>query len=82
MMGEGSSTHARHGASRVTACHPAILCRPKTCKDAISLGLELYADKQFKKAIAMWQKSLELPGSGAMRMSGTVREFRCAAALT
>mmetsp|Transcript_36297 Transcript_36297/g.92760 ORF Transcript_36297/g.92760 Transcript_36297/m.92760 type:complete len:218 (+) Transcript_36297:185-838(+) len=50
---------------------------PKTCKDAISLGLELYADKQFKKAIAMWQKSLELPGSGAMRMSGTVREFSC-----
>ena len=24
----------------------------------------------------MWQKALELPGSGAMRLSGTVREFR------
>lgn len=50
---------------------------PKVCKEAINAGLELYRSKQYKEAITMWQKSLEMPGSGAMRMSGTVREFSC-----
>mmetsp|Transcript_28679 Transcript_28679/g.80745 ORF Transcript_28679/g.80745 Transcript_28679/m.80745 type:complete len:218 (-) Transcript_28679:201-854(-) len=50
---------------------------PKNCKQAIDVGLELYRQKQFSEAIAVFQKSLELPGSGVMRLSGTVREYSC-----
>ena len=53
-----------------------VVCSPKVCREAIDLGLELYQEQKFAEAIAMWQKALELPGSGAMRLAGTVREFR------
>ena len=57
--------------------HKNALClSPKACREAIDLGLELYQQAKFAEAIEMWQKSLKLPGSGAMRLSGTVREFR------
>mmetsp|Transcript_33832 Transcript_33832/g.80304 ORF Transcript_33832/g.80304 Transcript_33832/m.80304 type:complete len:221 (-) Transcript_33832:158-820(-) len=50
---------------------------PKTCREAIDMGLEFYETKDFQQAIDLWQKSLELPGSGSMRLSGTVREYSC-----
>ena len=62
-------------ASYASTVHVAF-CSPKVCREAIDLGLELYQEQKFAEAIAMWQKALELPGSGAMRLAGTVREFR------
>jgi len=52
------------------------LCRPKNCKQAIDKGLELFQAKKFQEAIDMFNVALELPGNGAYRLAGSVREFR------
>ncbi|KAG2448823.1 hypothetical protein HYH02_006174 [Chlamydomonas schloesseri] len=51
--------------------------RPKRCKEAIDKGLELFKQKQYEQAIAMFNLALELPGNGAYRMPGSPREFSC-----
>ena len=52
------------------------MLRPKSCKQAIDKGLELFQDKKFQEAIDMFNVALELPGNGAYRLAGSVREFR------
>ncbi|KAG2501197.1 hypothetical protein HYH03_001011 [Edaphochlamys debaryana] len=51
--------------------------RPKRCKEAIDKGLELFQQKKFEEAVAMFNLALELPGNGAYRMPGSPREFSC-----
>ena len=51
-------------------------CRPGTSSAAISAGIaELKAGRP-EQAIELFQAALELPGNGAMRFAGTVREYR------
>jgi hypothetical protein len=35
------------------------------------------ANKEYEDAVALFQLALELPGSGAFRLEGTVKEYRC-----
>lgn len=42
------------------------------------MGLEAYQAKQYQQAVALFEQALELPGSGSMRLAGTVREYACA----
>ena len=51
---------------------------PKTTREAIDAGLELYDKGDFREALALFTKSLELPGMGAVRLSGRVKEYSCA----
>lgn len=51
---------------------------PQRAREAIDRGLQLFSAGQYREAIDMFQLSLELPGSGVMRLSGSVREFSCA----
>lgn len=51
---------------------------PRTSRDAISAGLEAYNGKRYQEAVDLFSMALELPGSGVMRMAGTVREYACA----
>ncbi|CAG9465973.1 unnamed protein product [Pedinophyceae sp. YPF-701] len=50
---------------------------PATCRAALDMGMELYGEGDFKGALGMFEKSLDLPGSGFMRIAGTVREYAC-----
>ena len=51
-------------------------CRPATSSAAINGGIaELKAGRP-EHAIELFQAALELPGNGAMRLAGTVREYR------
>jgi hypothetical protein len=52
--------------------------RPKTSSEAIRKGIEVLKAGQPQEAIALFQLALELPGNGAMRFAGTVREYRFA----
>lgn len=51
---------------------------PQRAREAIDRGLQLFSTGQYREAIDMFQLSLELPGSGVMRLSGSVREYSCA----
>ncbi|KAL4458694.1 hypothetical protein ABPG75_013559 [Micractinium tetrahymenae] len=51
---------------------------PQRAREAIDRGLQLFNGGQYREAIDMFQLSLELPGSGVMRLSGSVREYSCA----
>ncbi|GLC34521.1 hypothetical protein PLESTB_001252200 [Pleodorina starrii] len=51
--------------------------RPKRCKEAIDKGLELFKQRQFDQAIALFNLALELPGNGAYRLPGSPREYSC-----
>ncbi|KAK9838273.1 hypothetical protein WJX81_001677 [Elliptochloris bilobata] len=50
----------------------------RTAGEAIEAGIARLNDGQAEAAIELFQAALELPGNGAFRMSGTVREYRCA----
>lgn len=50
---------------------------PHRCKEAIDAGVSLFKEKKFDEAIAMLNLALELPGNGAYRLSGSIREFSC-----
>ena len=52
------------------------LPRPMSCKIAIDKGLVFFQAKQFQEAVDMFNVALELPGNGAYRLAGSVREFR------
>lgn len=52
------------------------LIRPKTSSEAIRTGIEMLKAGKPEEAIALFQLALELPGNGAMRFAGTVREYR------
>ncbi|KAI3436014.1 hypothetical protein D9Q98_002071 [Chlorella vulgaris] len=51
---------------------------PKRAREAIDQGLQKFQAKDYRAAIDLFQLALELPGSGLMRMSGSVREYSCA----
>jgi len=51
---------------------------PKRSKDAISAGLDLFAQANYTAAVEMFQLALELPGAGSMRMAGSPKEYACA----
>eukprot|EP01026_Neomeris_dumetosa_P066537 TRINITY_DN6449_c1_g1_i2.p1 TRINITY_DN6449_c1_g1~~TRINITY_DN6449_c1_g1_i2.p1 ORF type:complete len:237 (-),score=29.74 TRINITY_DN6449_c1_g1_i2:164-874(-) len=48
--------------------------RPKVCKEAIELGLQQFNEGNYNEAIDLFTTSLELPGSGAYRFQGSIRE--------
>jgi hypothetical protein len=50
--------------------------RPKSCKQAIDRGLDLFKQQLYQEAVDMFNLALELPGNGAYRLAGSVREFR------
>lgn len=56
--------------------HGLHVFRVKTCGEAIEKGLELYEAKSYDKAIEVFNRSLELPGTGTVRKSGRAKEFR------
>ncbi len=56
---------------------PLCTCRPKKCKEAIDMGLELFQQRKYQEAIAMFNLALELPGQGAYRLPNSPREYRC-----
>ena len=45
--------------------------RPRLCKDAIAMGVAAHQAGNYEEAIALYNRALELPGSGAYRLSGT-----------
>ena len=51
---------------------------PRTSREAIAAGLEAYQQQQYQQAVSLFEQALELPGSGSMRLAGTVREYACA----
>ncbi|GAB4821982.1 hypothetical protein N2152v2_009028 [Parachlorella kessleri] len=51
--------------------------RPQRCREAINLGLDKFKAGDYQAAIELFETALELPGSGVMRVSGTVREYSC-----
>lgn len=51
---------------------------PRIAKDAISLGLQAYAEKEFDAAADLFALALTLPGSGATRLQGSLLESACA----
>jgi tetratricopeptide (TPR) repeat protein len=51
---------------------------PQRAREAIDLGLQLFAAGNYKAALDNFSLSLELPGSGLMRMAGSPREISCA----
>ncbi|PSC71097.1 Tetratricopeptide-like helical [Micractinium conductrix] len=51
---------------------------PQRAREAIDAGLQKFAAGEYQTAVDLFQLSLELPGSGVMRMSGSVREYSCA----
>lgn len=60
--------------------HPSgdtISSSPQRCRDAMQAGLQLMEEKKYKEAIDMFQLSLELPGNGFMRISGSPIEYAC-----
>ncbi|PNW77501.1 hypothetical protein CHLRE_10g439350v5 [Chlamydomonas reinhardtii] len=65
------------GRSRGSEEVPEDPNRPKRCKEAIDKGLELFKQKQYDQAVAMFNLALELPGNGAYRLQGSPREFSC-----
>ena len=50
---------------------------PKRTKEAIDEGISLFNQKKHEEAIKMFNLALELPGNGAYRLSGSIREFSC-----
>lgn len=44
--------------------------------EAIDAGIARLREGQAQAAVDLFQSALELPGNGAFRMSGTVREYR------
>ena len=48
---------------------------PRKAKDAIALGLQAFAEKEYEAAADLFQLSLTLPGSGAARRAGSPTEF-------
>ncbi|KAL4420136.1 hypothetical protein ABPG77_010352 [Micractinium sp. CCAP 211/92] len=79
---EGAEAAPRRGA-RGPASQRADKLRseadtPQRAREAIDRGLQLFGAGQYREAIDMFQLSLELPGSGVMRLSGSVREYSCA----
>ncbi|KAG2432906.1 hypothetical protein HXX76_008636 [Chlamydomonas incerta] len=65
------------GRSRGSEGVPEDPNRPKRCKEALDKGLELFKQKQYDQAIALFNLALELPGNGAYRLQGSPREFSC-----
>jgi riboflavin biosynthesis pyrimidine reductase len=53
-----------------------MFCRVRTAKEAILTGIATLRAGNPQAAIELFQKALELPGNGAMRFAGTVREYR------
>ncbi|KAI7841388.1 hypothetical protein COHA_005006 [Chlorella ohadii] len=51
---------------------------PRRAREAIDLGLKKYQAGEFQAALDLFQLSLELPGSGVMRMAGSPKEYSCA----
>lgn len=51
---------------------------PRLSREAIDLGLAAFAAGEHRAAIDLFTLALELPGSGAMRLSGSVHERACA----
>lgn len=56
---------------------PAAGRGPRRCKDAIDAGLELFAQREYQRAIDSFNLALELPGNGAYRLPGSPREYLC-----
>lgn len=50
--------------------------RARTAGEAIEAGIARLNAGEAQAAVALFQAALELPGNGAFRMSGTVREYR------
>jgi len=50
--------------------------RPRTAGEAIEAGIARLGEGQAQAAVDLFQAALELPGNGAFRLSGTVREYR------
>ena len=62
-----------------------LLCalpRARTAGEAIEAGIARLGAGEARAAVDLFQAALELPGNGAFRMSGTVREYRRAARLS
>ena len=53
------------------------LRRPRLSKEAIAAGLKAYQASDFNEAINYFNKALELPGSGAYRLSGVPHPCSC-----
>ncbi|GAX77437.1 hypothetical protein CEUSTIGMA_g4882.t1 [Chlamydomonas eustigma] len=51
--------------------------RPTNCKQAIDQGLALFNKQLYQEAVDMFNLALELPGQGAYRLAGSVREYSC-----
>jgi hypothetical protein len=51
---------------------------PRRSRDAIAAGLDLFNASNYEAAVELFQLALELPGSGAMRMAGSPKEYACA----
>ena len=66
---ESSEHDAGTGACPLSSARVACR-RPRLSKEAISAGLEAYQASRFEEAIALFTQALELPGSGAYRLSG------------
>jgi len=47
------------------------------CKEAIDDGLALFQEGKYNDAVLAFEAALELPGTGIMRLSGTVKEYAC-----
>ena len=48
---------------------------PRKARDAIALGLQAFAEKEYEAAADLFQLSLTLPGSGAARRAGSPTEY-------
>ena len=60
---------AEDGDNGITAASPTALRdqEPDDARAAIALGLRLYEAAQYNDALGMFQKALELPGTGIKR---------------
>lgn len=75
--GESSSSTAAAAADEPQSRREAEGGGPKKCREAIDAGLAAFEQGEYQAALDLFQLSLELPGAGTMRMSGTVHEIAC-----
>ena len=68
---------ASNGSTAAAAEGPgdASAALPRKARDAIALGLQAFAEKEYDAAADLFQLSLTLPGSGAARRAGSPTEY-------
>ena len=66
---------AADGSAAPPPADDAAAALPRKARDAIALGLQAFAEKEYEAAADLFQLSLTLPGSGAARRTGSPTEY-------